>query len=115
MVKINESEVSKPPAKKDEETELSNLGLPQLILTHQEQQDNGVTWEQAEDKTYKKINHSTIMCPYVVGEKLERIYVNMDSTCVHGFKPKNPNENNWGLPPENISRRSTSIHSFSTP
>ena len=92
MIKINDPEVSKPPTKKDEETELSNLGLPQLILTHQEPQDSGVTWEQAQDETYKEFNHSTIMFPYVVGEKLERIYVNMDSTVFMDFKPKNPNE-----------------------
>ena len=62
------------------------------VLTHQEQKNNTVTWEQVQDATSKTIDHSTVMYPMVDGEKLERIYVNMDSTVFMNFKPKNPNE-----------------------
>ena len=92
MLKISEPKAPKPPAKKDEDTDIPTLGLPELILTHQEQKDNSVTWEQVENITYKTMDHSTVMHPMVDGEKLEKIYVNMDSTVFMNFKPKNPNE-----------------------
>ena len=91
-VKISEPKAAKLPAKKTEEAEIPNLGLPELVLTHQEQKDNAVTWEQVEGATSKTIDHSTVMYPMVDGEKLEKIYINMDSTVFMNFKPKNPNE-----------------------
>ena len=92
LVKISEPEAPKPPAKKTEDTYGPYLGLPELILTHQEQKNNGVTWTQVEEATTKRIDHSTVMYPMVDGEKLEKIYINMDSTVFMNFKPKNPNE-----------------------
>ena len=92
LVKISEPKAPKPLAKKTEDSEIPNLGLPELILTHKEQKDNAVTWEQVESATSKTINHSTVMYPMVNGEKLERIYINMDSTVFLNFKPKNPTE-----------------------
>ena len=91
-VKVSEPQAPKAPAKKTEEVEIPDLGLPEFILTHQEQRNNGVTWKQVEDATSKTINHSTVMYPMVDGEKLEKIYINMDSTVFMNFKPKNPNE-----------------------
>ena len=91
-VKISEPKAPPENTKKTEEIDIANLGLPELILTHQEQKDNSVTWEQVQDATSKTIDHSTVMYPMVDGEKLEKIYVNMDSTVFMNFKPKNPNE-----------------------
>ena len=91
-VKISEPKAPPENTKKTEEIDIPNLGLPELILTHQEQKDNSVTWEQVQDATSKTIDHSTVMYPMVDGEKLEKIYVNMDSTVFMNFKPKNPNE-----------------------
>ena len=91
-VKVSEPQAHKPPAKKTEEVEIPDLGLPEFILTYQEQRNNGVTWKQVEEATSKTINHSTVMYPMVDGEKLEKIYINMDSTVFMNFKPKNPNE-----------------------
>ena len=91
-VKVSEPQAPKSPAKKTEEVEVPDLGLPEFILIHQEQRNNGVTWKQVEDATSKTINHSTVMYPMIDGEKLEIIYINMDSTVFMNFKPKNPNE-----------------------
>ncbi len=91
-VKISDPKAPKPPSTKKEETENPDLGLPEFILTHQEQRNNGVTWKQVEDATSKTINHSTVMYPMIDGEQLEKIYINMDSTVFMNFKPKNPNE-----------------------
>ena len=96
-VKISEPKAPPENTKKTEEIDIPNLGLPELILTHQEQKDNSVTWEQVQDATSKTIDHSTVMYPMVDGEKLEKIYVNMDSTVFMNFKPKNPNEEQLGL------------------
>jgi len=91
-VKISDPKAPKLPSTKTEETEIPDLGLPEFILTHQEQRNNGVTWKQVEDATSKTINHSTVMYPMIDGEQLEKIYINMDSTVFMNFKPKNPNE-----------------------
>ena len=91
-VKVSEPQAPKLPSTKTEEAEIPDLGLPEFILTHQEQRDNGLTWKQLEDAISKTINHSTVMYPMIDGEKLEKIYINMDSTVFMNFKPKNPNE-----------------------
>ena len=91
-VKISNPKAPKLPSTKTEEAEIPDLGLPEFILIHQEQRNNGVTWKQVEEATFKTINHSTVMYPMIDGEKLEKIYINMDSTVFMNFKPKNPNE-----------------------
>lgn len=91
-VRISDSKAPPENTKETEKNDVPNIGLPELILTHQEQKDNGVTWKQVEKATTKEIDHSTVMYPMVDGEKLEKIYVNMDSTVFLNFKPKNPNE-----------------------
>ena len=91
-VKVSEPQAPKLPSTKTEEAEIPDLGLPEFILTYQEQRDNGLTWKQLEDAISKTINHSTVMYPMIDGEKLEKIYINMDSTVFMNFKPKNPNE-----------------------
>ena len=98
-VKINEPEAPKPPAKKTEEAEIPNLGLPELILAYEKEKENAVTWEQVQVATSKQMDHLTVMYPMVDGEKLEKIYLNMDSTVLKNFKSKtrNPNEEQLGL------------------
>ena len=93
-VKISEPKAPKQDTKKKEEAEIPNLGLPELILTYQEQKDNAVTWERVEDAASTTMDYSTVMYPMVEGEKLEKIYINMDSTVLKNFKAKtrNPNE-----------------------
>ena len=91
-VKISDPKAPKPSSTKTEEVEIPDWGLPEFILIHQEQGNNGLTWKQLEDATSKTINHSTVMYPMIDGEKLEKIYINMDSTVFMNFKPINPNE-----------------------
>ena len=93
-VKISEPKAPKQNTKKKEEVEIPNLGLPQPILTYQGQKNNAKTWEEVAKATSKIINHSTVVYPMANGEKLEKIYINMDSTVLKNFKSKtrNPNE-----------------------
>ena len=83
------------PSKKDQLSQVPDLGLPQYILAYENQQDqkNTITWEKLEDQSVS-MEHSTIMHSMVGDEKLESIYINMDSTVLRNFKSKtrNPNE-----------------------
>ena len=92
-VKISEAKAPKQTTKRTEE-ENQNLGLPEVILAHQEQKDNAVTWEQVEEATSEIMNHSTVLYPMAEGEKLEKIYINMDSRVLKNFKSgiRTPNE-----------------------
>ena len=92
-VKISEPETPKHDTKKKEETEIPNFGLPQLILVYQEPKDNALTWDVFE-KNVNSMDYNTVMHPMVNGEKLEAIYINMDSTVLKNVKSKsrNPNE-----------------------
>ena len=92
-VKISGPETPKPPSKKKEEAETPNIGLPELILAYQEEKENAVTWDAVGLATSKEMNHSTIMYPMTNGEKLEKIYINMDSTVLKNFKSKTRNLN----------------------
>ena len=94
-VKVSDREGSQQPSKKEQLSQKPDLGLPQYILAYENQQDqkNTITWEKLEDHSVS-MEHSTIMHPMVGDEKLERIYINMDSTVLKNFKSKtrNPNE-----------------------
>lgn len=92
LVKISDPKVPKPPSKKTEKAEIPNLGLPEPRLAYQEKAKGGTTWEEVEQATGKTMNYSTVMYPMVNGERLEAIYINMDSVVFMNFKPKNPNE-----------------------
>ena len=87
-VKISESKTPKQPTLKPDEKEIPNLSLPEPILIYQED------WERVEEAIGGTMDYSTIMHPDVKGEKLETIYINMDSTVLKNFKAKtrNPNE-----------------------
>lgn len=97
-VKISEPDAPKQATKKKEETEIANLGLPQMILVYQAQKDNASTWDDFE-KTGNSMDYNTVMHPMVNGEKLETIYINMDSSVLKNFKSKtrNPNEDELEL------------------
>lgn len=99
LVQISDPKAPKPPSKRKEETEIPNLGLPKLRLTYQEKGKGGPSWEEVEEATGKTMDYSTVMYPMVNGEKLEEIYINMDSTVLKNFKSKtqNPNEEQLGL------------------
>lgn len=99
LVKISEPKAPKPPSKEKEKVEIPNIGLPEPRLAYQEKRKGGTTWEEVEKATGKTMDYSTVMYPMVNGEKLEAIYINMDSTILKNFKSKtrNPNEEQLGL------------------
>ena len=82
------------PHRKPEKKEIPSLGLPDLIFAYREERTerNGeLTWEQVEEATSEEMDHATVMYPMVNGEKLEKVYINMDSTVLKNFRAKTRN------------------------
>ena len=95
-VKIGESKAPSHPSPKPEKQEIPTLGLPDLKFAYQEERPerNGeLTWEQVAIATGEEMDHATVMYPMVNGERLERVYINMDSTVLKNFKAKTRNPN----------------------
>ena len=93
-VKISEPKAPSEPSSKPEEKEIPTLGLPDLTYAFREERPvkNGeVTWEEVEKATGEEMDFSTVMYPMVNGEKLERVFINMDSTVLKNFRGKNRN------------------------
>lgn len=91
-VKISEPKAPAQNAQKKDTIDIPNLSLPEYILTYREQQDNAFSWTQVSVATGEEIDHATVMYPMVNDKKLEKIYINMDSTVFMNFRPKNPTE-----------------------
>lgn len=88
-------EPEKPPKPKPPPKE-EKLGLPQPILVYAESRngENCKTWEDLQDSAIV-MDHGVVMYPLVDEEdKLEKIYINMDSHVLKAFKSKsrNPSE-----------------------
>ena len=93
-VKISEPKAPPQSSPKIDKKESPNLGLPNLIFAYQEErpESNGeITWERFEKSTGEEMNYATVMHPMVSGEKLEKIYINMDSSVLKNFKAKTTN------------------------
>lgn len=86
-VKISEPKALPQPSSKTEDKEIPNLGLPEMKLVHEKD------WDQF-GEVGETMDYSTVMYPYVEDDKLEVIYINMDSTVLKNFKAKitNPNQ-----------------------
>ena len=95
-VKVSDRQAPQQPSKKDQISQAPDLGLPQYILAYQnlQEEENTTTWEKLGTSVGVEMDYDTVMYPMVEGEKLERIYINMDSTVLKNFKSKtrNPNE-----------------------
>ena len=94
-VKVSDRQAPQQPSKKDQISQAPDLGLPQCILAYQNLQDgeNTITWEKVGISAGEEMDYDTVVYPMVEGEKLERIYINMDSTVLKTFKSKTRNPN----------------------
>ena len=95
-VKVSDRKAPQQPSKKDQLSQAPDLGLPQYILAYEnEQQDekNTIAWDQL-GASGVPMSHPTVVYPIATDEKLEIIYINMDSAVLKDFKSKtrNPNE-----------------------
>ena len=94
-VKISEPKAPQPSPKR-EKKEIPSLGLPELIFAYREEspeRNDGITWEKVEEAIGESMDYDTVMYPMVKGEKLESVYINMDSTVLKNFRAKTKNAN----------------------
>lgn len=93
-VKISEPE--QPKEEKQEKEEAPDIGLPDLVWAKQERDEsnNVVSWEEVQNATGEDMDYETVMAPQVEGDKLEKVFVNMESRVLmnHKSKNKHPNE-----------------------
>lgn len=84
-------EPNKPPKPKPPPRE-EKLGLPQPIMVYEYSESGSGfrTWRDLEDETIE-MNHAVVMHPLVEGDKLEAIFINMDSGVLKNFKSKKRN------------------------
>jgi len=88
-VKISDLEKKKEKIKKLDEYDDNRIGLPELIQVYKDPAPKGeperLTWDQLEANG-RTMAYETIMDPFVEGDVLEKIYVNMDSNVLKSYK-----------------------------
>ena len=95
-VKISEPKAPSESSPKPEKKEDPTLGLPDLTYAYRDErtEKNGeLTWEAVAEATGEEMGYDTVMYPMVNGEKLEKVYINMDSNVFLKFKSKHKNPN----------------------
>jgi hypothetical protein len=84
-VRIVDEEKPKENTQKEEENKQENFGLPQPKLVYQGKKEGFVSWEECASGGIE-MDFNTTMHPYVAGEQLEAIYINMDSHVLKSHK-----------------------------
>lgn len=81
---------AKPPQviKQEEDTTGESWGLPQFQLVYKEKKEEFLTWEKFEESTGEDMEFSTIMHPLVEEDRLDTIFINMDSNVLKTHKSK---------------------------
>ena len=97
-VRVVDPEMPKEKTKKEEETNEDTLGLPQLIRVYQEPRAGCKSWDDCQSANIE-MDFNIVMYPYVEGERLEAIYINMDSHVLknHKSRLKAPSEQQLDL------------------
>lgn len=86
-VRIVDEEKPKENTQKEDMAQQENFGLPQPKLVYQEKKEGFVSWEDCATGGIE-MDFGTIMHPYVAGEQLEAIYINMDSHVLKSHKAR---------------------------
>ncbi len=86
-IEIEKTRKDKPP--KDKKEENQKIGLPELRLVAENPTDkNIISWSDLEDKGVATIDYEDILYIIDDGEKLDKIYINLDSTVLKNHKSK---------------------------
>ncbi|MEX0810570.1 MAG: hypothetical protein WD048_00050 [Chitinophagales bacterium] len=94
-VKIADPEKPKQKSKKDEDDKVPNIGLPDYVLVYEQENEEdkgGTTWEKLSEQGIE-FDFPNVMYPQMSGEKLEKIFINMDSRVLKNYKSKIKNIN----------------------
>lgn len=89
-VKIGDKEAPKEKTKELDDTNLPDMGLPNLALVYKENtehKEDVKTWDDLEGNGIE-MSYDSVMYPFAEGDMLETIYVNMDSRVLKDAKSK---------------------------
>jgi len=89
MVKILDKQ-KKQNHKTQQKDQQEQLGLPKLIEVYEKKTDKNTSWD---DINYTDFDYSNVMYPLIEEDKLESIFINMDSTIIKNYMSKLRNEN----------------------
>ena len=78
MVHISEPERHRKDPKDGDQPD-HRLGLPKLYMVYKNSHSGEVTWEKLEESSIP-MDHDVVVYPFVDGESLSAVYINMDST-----------------------------------
>jgi len=94
LILIEITEPQKEQNSKPKEEENEKFGLPELILTSENPTDNKIiSWNKLNDNSIDMSYNNILYIYSSDGEKLEKIYINLDSTTLKNHKSKlNSNE-----------------------
>lgn len=70
-------------AKEDEE----QIGLPECVRVYKDEREGFANWEALRNSGIE-MDFNTVMHPFVEGDKLEKIFVNMDSSVLKNYRSK---------------------------
>lgn len=87
LVKITDPERKEEKKAEGKDEPDTSLGLPRLVLVYKEAAKGDVTWEHLEGQGIE-MDHGSIMYPFVEGDVLSTIYVNMDSAVLLKHRSK---------------------------
>lgn len=86
-VKIVDKEEKKEKAPKKDHDE-SKVGIPELQLLHKNEDEDSMTWDKFESLANATMNHDQILHLLVDDDKLEKIFINMDSKVILNHKKR---------------------------
>jgi hypothetical protein len=89
-IKIVDKENPHEKTSKSAEREQPSLGLPQYRLVYlvKKEGTDFLTWDELGATSGISMDHSTVMHPFVEGDRLNTIFINMDSHVLKTYKSK---------------------------
>lgn len=84
IVKITDKE-QKPQKVQAQQNDNENIGLPRLQEVFESPKEGFKCWG---DLDFVEMDYSTVMHPFVEGDKLDTIFINMDSSVLKTYKSK---------------------------
>lgn len=84
IVQISDKE-SKPKATQEKKNEEDNIGLPRLQEVFETPKEGFKCWG---DLDFVEMDYAVVMHPFVEGDKLDTIFINMDSSVLKTYKSK---------------------------
>ncbi|MBT3039178.1 MAG: hypothetical protein KME37_09590 [Candidatus Thiodiazotropha sp. (ex Codakia orbicularis)] len=84
IVKISDKE-KLPQISSELDNEDENIGLPRLQEVFESPKEGFKCWEELD---FVQMDYATVMHPFVEGDKLDTIFINMDSTVLKTYKSK---------------------------